>query len=151
MRSSTSHSTFSTIVRSIILASTALGAALGAAACGSDPLLNPTPGTPPTSVTETVNNTITVNGAHTDPFTVSTIGTVTAKITALAPDDTVTIGLSLGTWNGATCTLIITNDAAALNTTVTGTAQTIGQFCVRVYDVGKLTAPTDYSIDITHF
>jgi len=138
---------YSAILRSILVA----GVAFAAAACGSDNLLNPTPGTPPASVTETLSATVTVNGANTQPFTVSTIGSVTAKITALAPDDTVTVGLSLGTWNGATCTLIITNDAAVLNTTVTGTAQTVGQFCARVYDVGKLTAPTDYTIDITHF
>jgi hypothetical protein len=135
------------ILRSIIIASVAFAAA----ACGSDNILNPTPGTPPTSITEAYTATITVNGANTQPFTVSTIGAVTAKITALAPDDTVTVGLSLGTWNGATCTLIITNDAAVLNTTVTGTAQTVGQFCVRIYDVGKLAAATDYTVEITHF
>jgi len=138
---------YSAILRSIIVA----GATLAATACGSSDILNPTPGTPPVSVTETYPGTITVNGAFTQPFAVSTIGTVTAKLTSLAPVDTVTIGLSLGTWNGATCTLIVTNDAAALNTTVTGTAQTIGQFCARVYDVGKLTAATDFTIDITHF
>jgi len=138
---------YSAIVRSILIA----GVAFAASACGSDNLLNPTPGTPPTSVTESYSATVTVNGANTQPFTVSTIGTVTAKISALAPDATVTVGLSLGTWNGAACTLIITNDAAVLNTTVTGTAQTVGQFCVRVYDIGKLTAPTDYTVDITHF
>ena len=135
------------ILRSILIA----GVAFAATACGSNNILNPTPGTPPVSVTETYPATVTVNGAFTQPFTVSTIGTVTAKITALSPVDTVTIGLSLGTWNGATCTLIVTNDNAALNTTVTGTAQTVGQFCARVYDVGKLTAATDLTIDITHF
>jgi hypothetical protein len=142
-----SSTPYSAILRSILV----VGAAFAAAACGSNNITNPTPGTPPVSVTETVSNTVTVNGAHTEPFTVSTIGTVTAKITALSPDDTVTVGLSLGTWNGATCTLIVTNDAAVLNTAVTGTAQTVGQFCARIYDVGKLTAATDYTIEITHF
>jgi len=136
------------ILRSLVIAS----AAFAAAACGgSNNILNPTPGTPPTSVTESFTATITVNGASTQPFTVSTIGTVSAKLSALSPDDTVTVGLSLGTWNGAACALTITNDAAVLNTTVTGTAQTVGQFCARVYDVGKLAAATDYTIDITHF
>ena len=138
---------YSAILRSIVVA----GATCAAAACGRDNILNPTPGTPPVSITEPHDGTVTVNGGFTQPFTVSTIGTVTAKITVLAPDDTVTVGLSLGTWNGATCTLIITNDAAVLNTTVTGTAQSIGQFCARVYDVGKLTAATDFTIEITHF
>jgi hypothetical protein len=34
---------------------------------------------------------------------------------------------------------------------VTGTAQQTGNFCVRIYDVGKLTASTNYTIDVTHF
>jgi len=46
----------------------------------------------------------------------------------------------------------LTNDKAALNTTVTGNAQNTGFFCARVYDAaGSLTASTDYTIDITHF
>jgi hypothetical protein len=138
---------FSAILRSIIVA----GAASAAAACGSDNIFNPTPGTPPVAITEPFDGTVTVNGASTQPFTVSTIGRVDAKIVALSPDDTVTVGLSLGTWNGAACALTITNDAAVLNTTVTGTAQTIGQFCARVYDVGKLSATTTYTIQVTHF
>lgn len=138
---------YSAILRSIIVAT----AVFAAAGCGNDNIFNPTPGPAPTSVTESFTATITVNGASTQPFTVSTIGTVTAKLSALSPDETVTVGLSLGTWNGAACALTITNDAAVLNTTVTGTAQTVGQFCARVYDVGKLTAATDYTIDITHF
>src|SRR4030095_13209154 len=138
----------SALFRSILVASVALAAV----ACGgSNNIINPTPGTPPASVTEAFTATVTVNGANTQPFIVSTIGTVSAKITALSPDETVTVGLSLGTWNGAACTLIITNDAAVLNTTVVGTAQTIGQFCARVYDVGKLTAATDYTVEVTHF
>jgi hypothetical protein len=138
---------YSVILRSILIG----GVAFATAACGSNNILNPTPGPPPVSITETFNATVTVNGASTQPFTVSTIGTVSVKISALSPDDTATIGLSLGTWNGANCTLIITNDAAVLNTTVTGTAQSVGQFCARVYDVGKLTAPTDITLDVTHF
>ena len=125
--------------------------ALGTAACGSDST-GPAPTEPSAvSVTESYTDTLTVNGARTQPFSVNRAGTVTARITALSPDDTVTIGLSLGTWNGAVCQIILANDNALLNATVTGTAQATGQFCARVYDVGKLTAATDYTIEITHF
>jgi hypothetical protein len=120
-------------------------------ACGS----SSTPTTPTdsdaVSVTESFTDTLTVNGAKTQPFTASRAGTVTATITALSPDATVTVGLSLGTWNGSACQIIIANDAAVLNTVVTGTAQATGNFCVRVYDVGKLTAATDYTLAVTHF
>lgn len=134
----------------IVLAAGAI--ATGTVGCGSD---NPT--TPPSdtntavSVTESNSDTITVNGARTTPFTVNRAGTVTAKITALSPDDTITVGLSIGTFNGASCTLIITNDSAKLNTSVVGTANATGQYCARIYDVGLMTAPTDYTIEITHF
>lgn len=125
--------------------------ALGSAACGSDsPTTNPDTSTP-VSVTESFTDTLTVNGGRTTPFTASRAGTVTARITALSPDDTVSIGLSLGTWNGTVCQIILANDAAVLNSTITGTAQGTGQFCARIYDVGKLTAATDYTIEVTHF
>ncbi|HEY1306522.1 MAG TPA: hypothetical protein VGF24_23370 [Vicinamibacterales bacterium] len=124
---------------------------LGTAACGSN---NPTtnPDTPTlTPVTETNSDTLTVNGGKTQPFTVTKAGTVTASVIALDPDPAVVFGLSLGTWNGSSCTLIVTNDSAALNVTVTGTAQAAGSFCARIYDVGKLTAATNYTLQITHF
>jgi hypothetical protein len=134
---------------SALFAALVLGA-LGSA-CGDDTVTNPDTGQTPVSVTESYTDTITVNGAHTTPFTVNRAGTVSARLSALAPDDTVTIGLSLGTWNGSSCQIILANDSAVLNAAVTGTAQQTGQFCVRIYDVGKLTAATDYTIDITHF
>ena len=133
----------STVLCSVLLA-------LGAAACGSD---NPTtaPTTDVPTITESFSDTVTVNGARTHPFTVSKAGTVTATLIVLSPDSTVTIGLSLGTWNGTSCQIIIANDAAVLNSAATGTAQTGGgSYCVRVYDVGRLTAPTDYTVQVTH-
>ena len=123
-----------------------------AAACGGDN--QPTnPNTPtPVAVTETFNGTLTPNGGRTQEFIVQQAGQVSVKLSALAPDDTISIGLSLGTWNGAVCSAILSNDKAMLNTTVTGNAQNTGFFCARVYDsAGSLTASTDYTIDITHF
>ena len=121
-----------------------------ATACGSNTPTTPS-GPAPLSVTETFTDTLTVNGAKTQPFTASRAGTVTATIIALSPDESITFGLSLGTWNGSACQVIIANDNALLNTTVTGTAQATGNFCARVYDVGKMTAPTDYTLQVTHF
>jgi len=123
-----------------------------AAGCGGDNSNNTPTAPTPVAVTETVNGTLTANGGRTHEFVVQQAGTVTVKLSALAPDDTINIGLSLGTWNGAVCTAILANDKAALNTTVTGSAQQTGLFCARVYDAaGSLTASTDYTLDITHF
>jgi hypothetical protein len=122
-----------------------------AAACGGDDVTD-TPTTPtPVAVTEQFPGDLNPNGGRTHPFVVQQAGTVSARLSALAPDDTLTVGLSIGTWNGQVCQIILRNDAALLNTTVTGTAQQTGQFCVSVYDVGKLTESITYQIDITHF
>jgi hypothetical protein len=125
-------------------------AATTLAGCGSNDTVEP-PTTPtPVTVTETFSGTLTVNGAQTHRFAVDRAGTVSAQLKTLS-DQAATVGVSLGTWNGAACTIIISNTAAVLNTTVTGTAQSTGQFCVWLNDVGKLTAGVDYSVDVTHY
>lgn len=123
-----------------------------AAACGSDdPTTNPNAPTP-VAITEPFSGTLTPNGGVTHEFIVQQAGQISVRLTALAPDDTITIGLSLGTWNGAVCQAILPNDKARLNTTVTGNAQNTGFFCARVYDAaGSLTTPTLYTIEVTHF
>jgi hypothetical protein len=102
-------------------------------------------------VTETFSGTLNPNGGRTHQFTVSQAGQVTATLSALSPDDTISVGLMLGTWNGVFCAATLPNDAAKLNTSIVGSAQT-GQFCTRIYDAaGTLTANTDYTITVTHF
>jgi hypothetical protein len=120
------------------------------AGCGSDN--NPTTPTQPTPVAITVifSDSLNVNGARTHEFTVDRAGTVTAQVTALSQEGA-TIGVNLGTFNGSTCAIIIAKTDAVLNTTVTGTAQTSGNFCLWVNDVGKLTDGIDYTIEVTHF
>lgn len=128
-----------------------LTAALLSTACGDDTTpTNPTTTTPP-EITEPFDGTVTVNGAATHPFTVQRAGTVTARIAALEPDATVVLGLALGTWNGAVCDLRVVSTNATLNTSVTGTASTVGGFCVYIHDVGGLTAPAAYQLVVTHF
>ena len=123
-----------------------------AAACGSNDSTNTPTAPTPVAVIETLSGTLTPNGGVTHEFVVQQAGTVSVKLSALAPNDTVSIGLSLGTWNGAVCQALLANDKATLNTTVTGTAQNTGFFFARVYDAaGSLTAATDYTIDVTHF
>jgi hypothetical protein len=123
-----------------------------AAACGS----NNSPTTPtaptPVAVTEQFSGTLTRNGGVTHEFVVQQAGTVTARLTALAPDETAVIGLAIGTWNGLVCQQTLPNDKATLNTTVTGSAQNTGLFCARVYDAaGTIAGAVEYTIDVTHF
>jgi len=125
--------------------------AIALAGCGSDTTpTNPTDTTPPVAVTETFAGTLTINGLQSHAFAVTRAGTVSAVLKVLS-DPAVTIGVSLGTWNGAACTIVIANPAATLNTSVVGTAQNSGQFCVLLNDIGRLTAAVDYAVDVSHY
>jgi hypothetical protein len=121
-----------------------------ASACGSS---TPTTPTPPTLVTDTFTGTLTQNGATTHTFTISVAGTVTATLTSIGPDSSKTVGFSLGTVFGTICQAVLANDAAVQSNALTGSAQPGGSFCVRIYDVGSVTAatgPFTYTITVTH-
>jgi hypothetical protein len=141
-------------MRRTTLSAAALAAVFGVAACSNNNAFTaPTDtSTPATAVTETFDGQLTINGAVAHPFAVGRVGNVTARLTATDPSE-VTVGMSLGTWNATTnsCVLIVTNDTALGGATIVGTASTAGTFCVRVYDVGKLSRSILYTIDVTHF
>src|SRR5262245_35329112 len=119
-----------------------------AAACDDDAL--PVVAPDRVTVTETFAGTLTPNDGETFPFA-SQFGIVTATLLTIAPDNTLTLGLSLGTWNGLTCAVVLANDKAAVGITVTGTVNTIGNLCVRVYDVGTVSEPLTYEVRVVHY
>lgn len=103
------------------------------------------------TVTETFTGTLNMNGGVTFPFTATAAGTVTVTLTSLAPDATLAIGLSLGTWTGSACQIVIANDAAAQTAVVTGTVSSAASLCARVYDTGKVpTTPVTFGVSIVH-
>lgn len=123
-----------------------------AAGCGGDvqDLIGPTPD--PVIVTETFTGTLARNGATSHPFPVafSTGGNITAVLRTVTPDDTSVVGFSMGTWNGTACQAVISNDRAVIATSLAGLATSSGTLCVRLYDIGALTEPQTYEIDVTH-
>ncbi len=124
-------------------------AAVAAAGCDTqEDLFNPPTGPAPVPVTEAFTGTLTPNGATTHPFSVQAGGTITATLTTVDPD--AIVGLSLGTWNGLGCSITIAIDRAVKGTVATGTASTVGNLCVRVYDIGEVTAPTAYEVSVFH-
>ena len=125
-----------------------LAAALATSSCGGDDPFQPPTGPTPVPQTEVLSGALNVNGARTHPFVTQAGGTVTATLTTIDPD--VRVGLSLGTWNGLACQIIIANDSAVKNITVTGTASSVGNFCVRIYDVGNFTTSTSYEVSVLH-
>jgi len=132
-------------------------------ACGDSNNANPITPTVPTTLVETFPTeglgTLTANGAFTYPFTITSIGPMTAQLIVLKPaDDTLPqeiagpVGLALGTWNGSICQVVLANDATKQGEVVPGAASAVGSFCVRIYDAsGALPVPEAYQITVSHF
>jgi hypothetical protein len=124
---------------------------LASTACGDDLTTTiPTDTTPPPTTTMTFSGSINPNGAATHTFATTRLGSVTVTLSALRPDSTRTVGLSLGTWNGTACAAVIANDRATVSASILGRATSIGTLCVRIYDVGALAAPQDYEVEVVH-
>ena len=144
--------------RSLYHTALVLALAFFGAGCDNiDESIPTTPTTPPTSITDTLTGSITVNGAETKTFNVTLSGLVTATLRTIAPtgsetgDATIMVGLGLGTWNGSSCQVVIAKDDSLQGTSVVGQVAGIGTLCVRVYDVGKLTGAIDYTVDVVHY
>ena len=121
------------------------------------------PTTPPTVLTETFSGTLVKNAAFTHPFTVNDAGDVSVFLLQSAdpahPDNNaIPIGVSLGTWNGVSCAVVIASDSIMpVNTDnpsqgrLTGRATAAGNLCVRVYDVGFVPGSATYELLIDHY
>ncbi|PHY12208.1 MAG: hypothetical protein CK533_00525 [Acidobacterium sp.] len=122
------------------------------ASAGCDSAIDSFPTTPdPVTVTETFTGSVNINGAATHTFFTTATGAVTATLTSLGENPPSAIGISLGTYAGSTCSLVLTNDKAVVTSVVTGVVTTLGgSLCVRIYDVGSLTGPADYEIKVEH-
>ena len=115
----------------------------------------PTPTTPtPVSVTDTFSGAVLTNSAQTHTFSTTTSGRVTATLKAIGADNTLVVGFGLGTWNTTTssCSIVLANDAAPGGAVLTGTMTGAGSLCVRVYDVGNITAAASaaYTVEVVH-
>ena len=126
--------------------------------------LNPTtPTTPPTLVQETFRGTLLKNAAYTHPFAVNDAGEVSVfllqSLDPAQPDNNaIPIGVSLGTWNGLSCAIVIAKDEitpaspdSPSQGVLIGRATSAGNLCVRVYDVGKVAASANYELLIDHY
>jgi hypothetical protein len=120
-------------------------------ACGGDtpaPTV-PSPGRPP-DVTETFTGDLNRNGAVTHPFLAGASGDIRATLDSIGPDEISSIGLSLGTWNGSACQVVIANDNAIPGAVVLGQASVASNLCLRIYDVGKIPTLASYQVTVVH-
>lgn len=123
--------------------------ALAASACGDSATTTPTTPTPIT-LTDTFTGTLTRNGGVTHTFAASNSGSIVVTLTSVAPDSTLVVGLSLGTWNGNACQVVLSKDNAVQGSNVIGSASSAGNLCARIYDVGNLASSIAYQIDVAH-
>lgn len=120
--------------------------AVGCGGAAQDTTTTPTP----TPITENFSGAIDKNGSVTFPFTVAAPGTIVVTLTSLSPVATLAVGVELGTWDGAVCTVALSNDNTKLNDQLTGTSAVGGSFCVRVYDVGNVTSTESMALTVLH-
>jgi hypothetical protein len=129
--------------------------AMAGSGCTNNPTTpTPTPTPTPTILTEVFSGTINMNGAASHSFVSQASGEVRVTLTALSPDPTQIVGLSLGTWTGVACQAVVAADRASQLTSITGAVQTStgGSLCARVYDVGTIAAgsPVTYTVTVNH-
>lgn len=137
--------------RSVVRVLTALSfVAVTTLAC-SPPNGATTPTTTATTITEDMTATLTPNGALVFPFNTTAAGSLTVTLETIAPDASLVIGLSIGVWDGTTCSVGIDNPNAAESTSVPGNVSGAGALCARVYDShSALTASEAVEITIVH-
>ena len=120
-----------------------------AAGCGGGSDSSPTAPTTlaPANVTEEFSGTLEVQSSRVHPFPVAARSTITVTLVTVGPLNSLSIGLGVGTWDGAACTLIAgdnnAREAAALNGTVEP-----GNYCAAIYDNGNLTTPITYVVRV---
>jgi hypothetical protein len=123
-------------------------AALTMVACETDTPIEPEE---PELTTVPFSGTLTVNGSVTHRFTTQGSGDINVTLKTLTPS-TAGVGLGLGVWTGASCNLTIVEANALPNSKLIGNATASGEFCTRIADdLGRLTGPVTYDIEVTHF
>jgi hypothetical protein len=129
-----------------------VAASLQLAACGGGSTTPTTTATPtPEIKTETFTGTLAQGGSAFHPFTVVAQGTITATLTSLSPQSSITSGFGIGQTSGTTCTLITGaySETAKVGFALSGTIA-VGSYCVMVYDLGNSAGANDYVITVSH-
>jgi hypothetical protein len=124
------------------------------AGCSSTPVAPAA--TTPTLLTETFSGTLNKNSAYTTPFSVTDAGNVTVFLTSSTDtmdptNNAIPLGVSLGTWNGASCAIVVANDNVAPGTSITGEATAAANLCVRVYDIGFVPVSDNFELLVDHY
>jgi hypothetical protein len=101
------------------------------------------------TTTETFTGTLAAGGAAFHNFTIAQPGTLTATLTSLSPQTTITMGFGVGQPSGATCSILSGIENAKVSSVLSGTIG-VGPYCVEIYDLGNVQGSDDYTITVIH-
>ena len=122
------------------------------AACGTDHTTTTVTSPSAETTTEAFAGGLWQSGSVVHAFAVVATGTITVGLTSVAPLSTMSLGVAIGTWDGATCTAMTTvTDARAGETALKGAAA-VGNYCVKIFDSGNVPSNTrvTYKAEVVH-
>ena len=122
--------------------------ALTAAGCdGADTATSPTTTSP---VTETFSGQFIKGGSAARSFTAASAGTVSITLTQIGPPADLVVGLGVGIpqASGNGCLLAQSVEAGASTSPQLTVPVEAGSYCVRLHDLGTLTAPVSFNVTI---
>src|SRR5579862_1541194 len=123
-----------------------------AAACDN----SSSPSTPSVSLTsQTFTGTIPVGGASSGiNFTASQAGELDVTVSSLGPPATISMGLALGVPSTVdTSCAIATGSGTQVQASATALVSSLssaGPYCLRIFDIGQMTAPINYTVTVAH-
>ena len=133
--------------------------ALAASGCGGNSTTAPSSSSTTTTTTaaptvsEFWNDVLPVGGFKIYSFGIATAGTVNITLTSVGGQfvpATTQLGIGIGSPAGSDCTTTQTITAGAATAAQISTTEPAGVFCARIYDVGNLFAPANFSVQIDH-
>ena len=123
-------------------------------ACGAQTPTEPSTPAPVYELkTSTFPGTLTTGGSAGFPFTVVNPGAINLSITELAPVNTLTMGLALGSWDAATstCTQQLSTNLATVNVVFNANPSAPGEYCVGIFDIGNVQVSTNFVLTVTYY
>jgi len=127
-----------------------------AAACNNSSDSSTTPTSPTIPLTsQTFTGTIAVGGASSNTnFVVAQNGEVDITITSMGPPSNIIMGIAIGipstTDTSCVAPVSATDPHVQASTTPLVGSLTAGTYCVRLYDLGFMSAPVNYTISVAH-
>jgi hypothetical protein len=130
------------LLRTLLLA---VPLAIAVSGCGdtTDPIVIPTP----IEVTESFSGTVAQGGVSYHVVNAK-VGAVTLTMTAIGPDSSATVGMSIGVLNSIACTAVMENPTARVGSQLVGTATGVTTLCMKLYDVGTIAVDQTLSYEI---